>query len=504
MITVETITDIEHLRQVAVLLDRENQRLIKRVTKLTEELSSLRGQDAASTQREITKLLEQLQRNRQTMFGDSSERRQKQRGQTQSKPSKPQTGHGPRPQPHLPLEERTVDVPEEDRACNVCGGHLEEMKGQTEDSEEITVIERRFVMVKVRRKKYRCRCNSNVVTAPAPAKLRPGSRYTPDFAIEVAVGKYLDHLPLERQSRIMRREGLKIDSQTLWDQINYLAPVLMPSYMALSDAVNESPVVFADETWWRLMGKKNPGKKKWWVWSKCSWDAVFYQIRDNRAGESARHLLDGYAGIVMADGYSVYKSVDGMSPPYTLANCWSHVRRKYVECEANYPECAEVLDLLAELFAVEESAPRWNPRMPEKESAAALAARQAMRDEKSRPLVKAIRRWARSQMVLPESGIGRAIAYMLKLWPRLIAFLDDPRIPLDNNAAERALRGVVLGRKNHYGSRSKRGTEVAALFYSLLESAKLCCVEPKANLREAVYAALKKPGTVTLPSELMS
>ena len=115
-----------------------------------------------------------------------------------------------------------------------------------------------------------------------------------------------------------------------------------------------------------------------------------------------------------------------------------------------------------------------------------------------------IHAWARSQLVLPESGIGRAIAYMLKLWPRLIAFLDDPRIPLDNNAAERALRGVVLGRKNHYGSRSKRGTEVAALFYSLLESAKLCCVEPKANLREAVYAALKKPGTVTLPSELMS
>jgi len=153
---------------------------------------------------------------------------------------------------------------------------------------------------------------------------------------------------------------------------------------------------------------------------------------------------------------------------------------------------------------VEESAPRWNPRMPEKESAAALAARQAMRDEKSRQLVEDIHAWARSQLVLPESGIGRAIAYMLKLWPRLIAFLDDPRIPLDNNAAERALRGVVLGRKNHYGSRSKRGTEVAALFYSLLESAKLCCVEPKANLREAVYAALKKPGTVTLPSELMS
>ena len=105
-------------------------------------------------------------------------------------------------------------------------------------------------------------------------------------------------------------------------------------------------------------------------------------------------------------------------------------------------------------------------------------------------------------MVLPESGLAKAIDYMLGMWKVLTRFLDDPRIPLDNNQTERGLRGLVVGRKNHYGSRSRRGTQVAALFYSLLESAKLCGVEPKAYLLTATHAALATPGTVTLPHTL--
>lgn len=116
----------------------------------------------------------------------------------------------------------------------------------------------------------------------------------------------------------------------------------------------------------------------------------------------------------------------------------------------------------------------------------------------------AIHAWAHQQRALPESGLGKAIAYMLGLWKGLTRFLDDPRIALDNNATERALRGMVIGRKNHYGSRSKRGTEVAALFYSLIESAKLAGVEPKAYLLRATYAALDNPGTVTLPHALLT
>jgi len=141
----------------------------------------------------------------------------------------------------------------------------------------------------------------------------------------------------------------------------------------------------------------------------------------------------------------------------------------------------------------------WDPEAEEH-----LAFRAKLREERSRPLVEQIYSWpeAQRQKALPRSGLGQATQYLLGMWKGLTRFLEDPRIPLDNNAAERALRGIVVGRKNHYGSRSTRGTEVAALFYSLCETAKLAGVEPRAYLLQATHAALEKPGTVTLPHDL--
>jgi transposase len=181
------------------------------------------------------------------------------------------------------------------------------------------------------------------------------------------------------------------------------------------------------------------------------------------------------------------------------------VRRKFVEAEPHYPApCDEALALIGQLYAVERACPRLDGTRDEASRAAALRLRATLRAEQSVPLVAELRAWAHRQRALPESSLGKAIAYMLGLWPGLTRFLDDPRIPLDNNATERGLRGMVVGRKNHYGSRSKRGTEVAALFYSLIESAKLCGVEPKAYLLQAVRAALANPGTVTLPHDLLT
>jgi transposase len=163
-----------------------------------------------------------------------------------------------------------------------------------------------------------------------------------------------------------------------------------------------------------------------------------------------------------------------------------------------------VLDLIGQLYAVERACPGIEAGVSDESRAEALALRATARRERSAALVAAIHAWAHRQRPLPESSLGKAIAYMLGLWPGLTRFLDDPRIALDNNATERALRGMVIGRKNHYGSRSKRGTEVAALFYSLIESAKLCGVEPKAYLLSATSAALRNPGTVTLPHALLT
>jgi hypothetical protein len=131
------------------------------------------------------------------------------------------------------------------------------------------------------------------------------------------------------------------------------------------------------------------------------------------------------------------------------------------------------------------------------------AHRLRLRHERSRPIVEALRAWITTVPSLSQSSLGKALAYTDTLWPGLVRFLDDPAIPLDNNATERALRGVVLGRKNHYGSKSQRGTEVAALFYSLLESAKLSGLEPARYLAEATRRALANPGTATLPRDLL-
>jgi len=164
------------------------------------------------------------------------------------------------------------------------------------------------------------------------------------------------------------------------------------------------------------------------------------------------------------------------------------VRRKFVEAEEVAPEAArEVLDLIGELYAAEADCSTQD-------------ARARIRAERSRDIVRRIQNWALKQEGLPRSPLQKAIAYMGELWPGLLRFLDDPRLALDHNATERALRGVVLGRKNHYGSRSERGTEVAALFYSLIESAKLAGVEPDAYLRAAARHAIRGEG-IQLPHE---
>jgi transposase len=497
MLQVDHIEDVEHLRQIARLLERENDRLHTRLRELTEELRQARGEDTNRLQHELALLTELLEKREETArspkgTGNGTSNSEK------KKRKEPQKGHGPRPQPQLPLIEETYELAEFNRGCSVCGGQLSEMKGQFEEAEEISVVKREFVLVKQRRQKYRCSCNANIVTTPGPLKLKPGCRYSIDFAVEVAAAKYLDHTPLERQVRMMKREGLSIDSQTLWDQLNTLAVHLAPSYEAVRGRVLSSSLVHADETSWRLLEKK--GSKKWWVWAVASDDAVYYRIRNSRATESAEGLLDGYAGIVMADGYRVYESLSRASPGLKLVNCWAHARRKFEETAENYPrESAKMLALIKELYDVERELPRWDPSAPASEQEAVLEQRQRVRSERSREILGHLRDWIYEQRPLPASELGKAIAYMGNRWRGLTAFLEDGRVPLDNNHAERAMRGVVLGRKNHYGSKSQRGTEVAALFYTLLETAKLAGVEPKAYLSDATRQAIQDPGCIILP-----
>lgn len=499
MIQLKDEQRVEVLREVALLLDRENRRQQELIRKLQAELAAATGQaESPALQLEIEALRELLARREQALFGDSSEKRPS-LGPEPTAARAPQRGHGPRTQGQLPIGDVIHRLAPESRGCPACGGQLEEMKGQHEMAEEITVIERRFLITRHLRQKYRCRCNSAVVTSPGPRKLIPGGRYSPAFAVEIAASKYLDHLPLERQSRILEREGLFVDSHTLWDQIEALARHLEPTYQALGHRARAAPLLHADETHWRLMAKSE--RKRYWAWCVSSQNTVFYRLLDSRSQEAAATLLGDYTGIVVADGYGAYSALaDRAGPSFTLAHCWAHARRKFVEIENYYPQPAqEILELIGELYAVEKRVPPAQPGESAAETQGRLALRARLRQEHSRPITEKIHAWASTQRALPRSGLGQAIRYLLGLWPGLTRFLENPLIPLDNNAVERALRGLVVGRKNHYGSRSKRGCEVAALFYSLLESAKLCGVEPKNYLLRATTAALQEPGTVTLP-----
>jgi transposase len=484
------------LRQTAQLLAAENERLHRRLVDLTRELALAKGQTATQLELEIARLQEQLAARNRQLFGTTSEKRARPPEHPPPLASDPQRGHGPRAQRALPSVERVHELDEPDRICPKCGGDLRPWEGQFEESEEVDVVERSFRLVRHKRQKYRCGCGECVDTALGPDKLIAGGRYSIAFAIEVAIAKYADHLPLARQVRIMQRAGLRSDSQTLWDQLWALSRHLLTSYEALRTEVLGAAVIGADETTWRLMD--TGGSAKWWVWAISSAQAVYYRLLGSRSAQAAGQVLGDYGGIVIADGYSAYQALQKQRVPahtaFELAACWAHARRRFVEAEPNYPEAKEVIDLIGDLYEIEARA----------RAAAATARWNELRQGESKAIVDKIKQWLGTQRVLPRSSMGEAISYTVNLWPALTRFVDNPAIPLDNNATERALRGVALGRKNHYGSRSLRGTEVAALFYSLIESAKLAGIEPAAYLREATRRAVRNPGTITLPHHLVA
>ncbi|MFO0574258.1 MAG: IS66 family transposase [Polyangia bacterium] len=498
---VDTVEDVALLRQVIRLQEAEITRLHRRLQELTRRLAQAEGtSESAALQLELVKLSEQLAQLQHRLYGPSSEKQSRPKAETESERKKPPTGHGPTPQPSLPHVETRHELSACERTCPQCQRTMAEWSGQTEDSEEVSVIERRFVLTTHKRQKYRCACNAAILTAPGPLKLIEGGRYSLDFAVEVAVQKYSEHLPLDRQVRQMRRQGLLVTSQTLWDQIYALAQVLQPAYEALRRHVLSCPLVHADETTWKLLDKKP--SKTWYVWGLHSEAGTYYQLRPSRGTQALKELLGAYEGILMCDGYAVYQALARGSPGLTLVFCWAHVRRKFHEARAAYPTCEQALELIAELYQVERKLPEYG-HLPPPERAHALQLRRQLREQESAPLLEQLQQWAQQQVCLPQSSLRKAIEYMQALWPGLCRFLQDGRIPLDNNPMERDLRGVCVGRKNHYGSRSERGTEVAARLYSLIETARGLGLNEQDYLRRAAEYALRNPGGFLLPHQLL-
>lgn len=511
-------TDPEKLRTAAVGLLHRNRQLEAENAILLQRISALVAELATATDRprqlslglEIKKLNEELAARNRELFGPSRSERRADPAEAPpaEKPRRP--GHGPTRQLKLPREEILHERPEAVAPCASCRQPQSPMAGQTEDTEQITIVERKVVLCLHKRQKYRCTVCGRIDTAPgAPEPLIPGGRYSPEFAVAVAVDKYADHLPLERQVDRFARQGLTVASQTLWDQLAALYLLLLPVYLAIHADLIRRPVLGADESPWRVMGTGRSAR--WWTWALVAEDAVYYQLAPTRGTAAATELLKGFSGVLSVDGYAVYTALesrgiqvsffegDGCAElrKFVLVCCWMHARRGFIRADqAKHPTAKEALDLIARLYQVEAEA----EAVARDTGEALVEVRRRLRTSQSRTIVAEFRAWLDAQKPIPSLQLEKAITYVNNQWPRLIRFLDDPRAPIDNGWAERAIRGTVLGRKNHYGSHSEQGTRVAALFYTLVETCKLLDLDPAAYLLAATRRAKANREDVLTPA----
>ncbi len=459
--------DIEELRRIALAQHAQIQQLIRQLQRKCDTLSFYTGNKDELQQ--TLALIESL-----TLQAKKAEAAAKKPAGSRP-PSKKSERSGPTPQSSLPHVPQRFELDVADRTCPSCGGGLFEMKGQVETSEMIDVVEVSYRVIQVEQQKYVCRCGSCVETAPGPERAMPGSRYSLALAIKIVLDKYLDHIPLERQVRIMERHGLVITSQTLWDLANALARRLQGVDDALIAHVMAQPVIGLDQTGWpRLDGT---GTKPWQMWCLTAPGVVVHRIRDDKSAATFKDLVGSYRGTIVCDDLATHDAGARDGPGIVLAACWAHVLRRFEEAMPDHPEAEKALAWISALYEIDRSADGNLTRLAD------------LRRTESPRVLAELKEWLWSMATLKSLSIGKAAAYAIGIWPKLIRFVEDPRIPLDNNGTERAIRGPVVGRKNHYGSKSRRGTEVAATLYSLVETAKLHDLDPAAYLYAAIVAA---------------
>ncbi len=459
--------DIEELRRIALAQQAQIQQLMEIISRKSRELDKLRGK-SGDLQLTLKMLAELQAKAKQTQDALA-------KATTKPKEPKPRTSTGPTPQPQLPVVEKVFELDAADRACPSCGGALEPMKGQFEESEMIDVIEVRYELVKVKQQKYVCRCGSCVETAIGPTRALPGSRYSAAFAIKVCLDKWLDHIPLDRQTRILGRHDLVVTSTTLWDMAYAIAKRLSIVEAALFDHVKAQPVIGLDQTGWPRL--EAGATKPWQMWCLTAPGVVVHRIRDDKSAATFTSLVGDYTGTIVADALGTHEAGARDGPGIVLAGCWAHVFRRFEEAKSDHPEAERALAWIGALYEIDRRGEGNAVRIGE------------LRRAEAQPILDELRPWLLSHAGAKHLSIGTAAAYTLGIWDRLTRFVEDARIPLDNNATERAIRGPVVGRKNHYGSRSRSGTEVAATLYSILETTKLHAVNPADYLAAALEAA---------------
>lgn len=458
------------------VLQEYTRHMNKRIIELELEVTLLKRQ-AIKDEDIKAKLNEELLNLRQRVFNSKQERKNKQ--QPKKKRKKVLLPHN-RPA-NLPLDELEVALDEESleykierEACPHCGSEkFFEMKNCFEESSEIEVIERQYIVKRHKRQKYSCKCCNKVTTAKGGVKLTPGGEYSIQIATQIACGKYEDHIPLERQRKRMYQEGIATEVKTLYGLTEHLYNRLYPLNEMIRQDVLSEKWVHIDES---PINFYNPNKSKGYIWSMSNPRGAYYQFEPTRAGAVAREMLAGYdKGCVVTDGFSGYDFLDNVNN-IKHAFCWAHVRRKFFEAMSHDDRAEIAVDLIDKLYDIEHLAKD-------------LKQLKELRSEQSREVVKLIDDWIKSMdgNFLDSSSMGKAINYYINRKEGLDHFLDDETVPIDNNMAERRQRCPVMGRKNFLSFRSINGADVGAFFYSLIESCKSNGLNASAFINEMAH-----------------
>src|SRR3546814_16845 len=394
-------------------------------------------------------------------------------------------------------------------SCPCCGS--DDLSKLGEDvTETLEVIPRRWKVVQTVRERFACRACEAVSQPPAPFHATPRGMFGPSLLAMILFEKFGQHQPLNRQRDRYAHEGVELSLSTLADQVGACAAALRPLYLLIEAHVLAAKRLHGDDTTVPVLAKGKTDIARIWTYVRDDRPfggldppaALFHYSRDRRAEHPVRHL-ERYNGILQADAYAGYNALFDArrsGVPLTRALCWSHARRKFFELAdlasqlkrrrgrtpVISPIAAEAVRRIDAIFAIERTL-----------TGSDAAVRQAQRQTGIAPLLADLERWLRDERdgLARQNPVARAIDYMLKDWSAFTRFLDDGRICLTNNAAERALRGIALGRKSWLFAGSDRGGERAAFMYTLIATARLNDVDPQAWLADVLARIADLPQT---------
>jgi transposase len=403
---------------------------------------------------------------------------------------------------HLPAREQTVDVPSEAQVCACCGLPLEGI-GYGDDHEQIeieTIIYRRIV----RRKRYRSTCNCvahpRTVTAPLPAKLLPKSIYGTSLWVHLLVEKFHLQRPTQRTIAQLRLLGVNLAPGTIADGMKRIEPLLEPIYAALRARHQQSTYFHADETRWKVLIEK-AGKVGhcWWLWLFAGEDSIVYVLDPSRSHDVPQsHFSEDAQGTLSVDRYSGYKAMQQVKAgQLQLAFCWAHVRRDFVRVGKGFP--TQNAWALAWLGQIRELYRLNRQRQRQISQSSELAATEAL----LRQHVTAMAALRDHELASEKLHFAsrKALLSMTEHWSGLTLFVDDPRIPLDNNFGERLIRNPAVGRKNYYGSGAQWSGRLAMMLFSIFATLVLWKINPRTWLHWYLEVCAANQGQAPSNSE---